>query len=166
MANENEIQVRRHELKMLKIAEKKKLAPALCVCHYDPFRPDLLLDYSSMENLHSNQLGEDKFPKKYLILNEELRTGEFLDAILGFKPMTRHKVLNPVERMMLMEKIVNAYSALENLGIYHGQVYPCHIYVKGLHTEMSHDWEVLFVDFSEAVYVEGDEHESRFESAA
>lgn len=166
MANEKEIELRRHELKMIKIAEKKKLTPALCACHHDDIQPDVILSYSSQGSLHSSESKDEQYPKKYIIMSEELRTGEFLDAVLGFKPMMRHKVLSPLERIMLVMKIVNAYAALESLGVYHGQVYPCHIYVKGLHTELPHDWEVIFVDFSEAVCVEGDEPASRFESAA
>lgn len=166
VANENEINMHRHELKMYKLAESMSLVPALNASHHDPLHPDMLLRYSRLGNLHSSE-PSDEFPKKYGIMTEELKSGEFLDAILGFKAMSTHKVLTPVERMVLIRKILEAYSRLEGLGIYHGQVYPCHIYVKGLHTEMRDDWEIQFVDFSEAVYVKGEaEEESRFESAA
>lgn len=35
-----------------------------------------------------------------------------------------------------------------------------------MHTDISEDWEIKLVDFSEAVYVGGNEPESRFESAS
>ena len=45
-------------------------------------------------------------------MTEELRDGEFLDAVLGFRGMSRHKVLRPLDRIILISKILDAYSAL------------------------------------------------------
>lgn len=53
--------------------------------------------------------------------------------------------------------------------IYHGQIYPCHIYVEGYRDRLlertPEEWKVKVVDFAKAVDVSSPEMASRFECA-
>ena len=53
--------------------------------------------------------------------------------------------------------------------IYHGQIFPCHIYVEGYRDKFlqksPEEWKIRLVDFSQAVDVSSPELASRFECA-
>ena len=94
VANQMEINSHRHELKMYKLAQIKNLTPELGSCHNEGHDQDIILNYHNIEEMH-RVTKKEAFPKKYMILTKHLHTGEFMDAILGFRVMKKYKVLKP-----------------------------------------------------------------------
>ena len=165
VASLEEVRRCRHELHMLRLAADAGLAPALGICHGDE-ADEVVLGGHSYDALHLSE-GADHFPKKYFLLTEYLRRGEFLDAVLGFRAPRRQRVLSAFDRLVLVKKLFKLYADLEKLQLYHGQAFPSHIYVDNFYSEEGLEaCDLKLLDFSEAVYLGADHHASRFEAAA